>query len=156
MDPPEVGDAAAHGGHARRGRGEDEGQQSHGERERPEEVAAELKLETVGRRHPGGRRHHSGVVDQHIDRRAVRQQAVSELLHRRQVGEVNPPYLKLRVRVVSENLVPRLLAFRWRPDGHDDAGARGPEAARGLLADAAVRARHDDELPGLARDGIHR
>ena len=136
-------------------RGEQKGQQAHRQRERAEEVAAELQLEVVRRGHSGGRHHHSGVVQEQINGYAVAGEPVAEVAHRGEVGQIDPADLQVCVGVGGENLGLRLLALVQCAYCHDHMGAGGAEALRSLLAGAAVCAGDDDPAAGLIRYLVH-
>ncbi len=155
VDPAEIGHAAAHRDHARRRRGEHERQQPDGQRERAEEIAAELQLEAVGGAEAGRRRHHPGVVDQQVERRAVGDQAIGEVPDAGQVGEVDPAHLELRGGMLGQDLGPGPLALRGRADGHHDTRPGGGQAPGGFLAGPAVGAGNDGDLPALIGNDVH-
>jgi hypothetical protein len=114
VDPAVTRRAAAHRDHSRRRSGERQRQEPDGQGEGPEEVTAELQLEAVGRRHAGRRGHLAGIVDQQVDGRAGREDAVGELPDGRQVGQIDPANVELGAGVLGQDLGARLLALAER------------------------------------------
>jgi hypothetical protein len=130
-DPAEDVEAAGHGDDAVAHPVD----QQAGERERAEVVGADVALEAV-RRRAVRHRHDPGVVDEDVDR-AV--QFRGEGAHRRQVGEVELPDLRVAVDRAGHGL--GLVAVAAR---HDDGGAGTGEDARGLGTEPAGGAGDDD------------
>jgi hypothetical protein len=109
-------------------------QQEVGQREVPEVVGAELRLEAVdglGLRH----RHDPGVVDEDVE---VAAPAGGERAHRVQRGEVERTHLPVAGEGRGDALALGGVAHR-----QDDVRAGPRQLARGDGAEAARRARHD-------------
>jgi hypothetical protein len=105
--------------------------QADGEREGPKKVAAELQLESVGGGHTGGRRHHARVVDQQVERDAVGEDPVRELLDRGEVGQVDASDLELHRGVPLQDLGAGRLSLGDSADGHHDVRTGRGEASGG-------------------------
>ncbi|CAO0833576.1 hypothetical protein SMICM17S_13081 [Streptomyces microflavus] len=155
VDPAVGGGSAAHRGDPGCGGGQEQREQTDGEGERPEEVAAELELEAVGGGHPGGRGHHARVVEQQVERGAVGDEPVRKRLDGGQVREVDAADLDPGPGVLGQDLGAGLLALGGGADGQDDLGTGLGEAAGGFLAGAAVGAGDDGEFSGQVGHGVH-
>ncbi len=130
-------------------------QEQVGQREWAEEVAAELKFESVGGRHALRHRHHTRVVDQHVDRSAIGPQTVGEGMHAGKIREVDAAHLERRIGYVPANLLDGRVALLLGAHGQHDVPARRGDPTRGLLAGPAVGARDDEAPTGLIADLIH-
>ena len=87
-------------------------QQFGSERKMPQVVAAELQLEAIGGDMAGGHRHHSGIVDEQVERAALFAQGGGKAFHRCQAGEVEQFHRYLGVRVRGANVCCRLIPLR--------------------------------------------
>jgi hypothetical protein len=128
-------------------------QQQVRKREVAEVVGADLHLEAVGGARLGDR-HHAGVVDQDVE---VAVEPVGELVHRAEVGEVEPPDLGQARNRLRGGRAARLVAHR-----EHDMSARPAQRARGGEPDAAVGAGDDDgpaaltgKVPGCPLRSCH-
>ena len=86
---------------------------------------------------------------------AVGDQAVGELRHRGQVGQVDPADLEPGAGLRGQDLVPRPLPLGDRPDRHHHVRPGPGQAPGGFPAGAAVGAGDDDELACLIGNRVH-
>ena len=103
-----------------------------GQRERAEEVGAELELEPIHGFVALRRCHHSRVVHERMQRLLVLDDLGSERSHRGEVGEIEAAHLDGSARSIAQDLSPRRLALLGRPDRQDNLGVREGQSAGGL------------------------
>jgi hypothetical protein len=93
-------------------------------------VGAELQLQTVRGRVPGGRRHHPGVVDQYVDRSALGAELVREVRHRGERRQIQRPHRGASVGYLLPDAAERRLALARVTHGEKDLPASGGQAGR--------------------------
>ncbi|GAQ58588.1 hypothetical protein a10_08479 [Streptomyces acidiscabies] len=111
------------------------GQQQSGEREVPEVIDAELRLEAV---HGGAVRHghHARVVDEQVE--LVVREAVREAVYGAQVAEVEEADLGFRAGHLAPQPFGSRFPPRFTPARQDDVRPLARQLARGDVPEAAV------------------
>src|ERR1700733_12910570 len=119
----------------------------------PEMIAAELQFESVGGAVALRRSHHTGIVDQDVDRAAVGVELLTQggdAGQRRQIERLDG---QLRIGNRCPNLVDGGLTLGAIADRHHDVGARCAQATGQSESQAAVGSGDDGQLSGQIGHG---
>ena len=113
-----------------------------------EVIGSELELEAVLGLAPRWS-HHTGVVDQHVERAGARRHRRGRSRDRTEVGEVEIDDLEARVRMGGGDLGAGLRRLRGVAAGHQHSRAGAGQRLRRLQSEAAVRAGDEERPAGL-------
>lgn len=114
-----------------------------------EVVRPELQLESLRGRETSGRRHHTRVVDQHVDRVVSCADVCRESAHRVEIREVEQDGFDACGREGSAQPAGGGIATRLVPASHDHSGSVGDERLGGLEPEPAVGTGHHGDAACL-------
>jgi hypothetical protein len=135
-----------------RGRRPQQREQMTGQREVTEMVRAELQFEPVLGGLPLRRRHHTGVVDQHVDRSAFGDEVFTKGGNAFQRGEVHLLERQLGGRIRLGDLGRSGVPLFDAAHGHHHVGTRSRQRAGQTEPEATVGSGHDREPAGQVGD----
>src|SRR5690625_1651828 len=143
---------AAHRDDPARGRSKNPVEQQSRQRERPEEIRAEVTLEAVGGQLPR-LVHDPGVVDQDVDDGIAGPQFVGAVAHRRQLADIQAHHVDIGAGNRPQNVLAGRGGRVGVAAGEHHGGTQPCKSARGFEPYPGVRPRHDGG-PATLRWGL--